>query len=52
MMWIELSYGFKKIISIILVGFIVTACSDQIEKKGKKGNFLFRKCTKCNLSEN
>ena len=28
------------------------ACNDQIEKKGKKGNFLFRKCTKCGLDEN
>jgi len=43
---------FKKIIFIILIGFVVTACSDQIEKKGKKGDFLFRKCTKCGLDEN
>jgi len=43
---------FKKIIFIILIGFVVTACSNQIEKKGKKGDFLFRKCTKCGLDEN
>jgi hypothetical protein len=42
---------FKKIVFIILVGFFVTACSDQVEKKGKKGDFLFRKCTKCGLNE-
>ena len=40
---------FKKIVYIILVGFFVTACSDQVVKKGKKGDFLFRKCTKCGL---
>ena len=43
---------FKKIIFIILIGFVVITCSDQIEKKGKKGDFLFRKCAKCNISEN
>jgi len=43
---------FKKIISIILIGFIITACSDQIKKKGKKGDFLFRKCVKCGLETN
>ena len=43
---------FKKIIFIILVGVVTIACSDQIEKKGKKGDFLFRKCTKCGLDEN
>jgi len=42
---------FKKIVFIILVGFVVTACSDQVEKKGKKGDFLFRKCAKCGLNE-
>ena len=42
---------FKKIIYIILVGFVVIACSDKIEKKGKKGDFLFRKCTKCVLKD-
>jgi len=42
---------FKKMIFIILIGFVVTACSDQIEKKGKKGNFLFRKCAKCSLEK-
>jgi hypothetical protein len=42
---------FKKIVFIILVGFFVTACSDQVEKKGKKGDFLFRKCAKCGLNE-
>jgi len=42
---------FKKIIFIILIGFILTTCSDQIEKKGKKGDFLFRKCTKCGLDD-
>ncbi len=42
---------FKKIIFIILTGFILTTCSDQIEKKGKKGDFLFRKCTKCGLDD-
>ena len=34
------------------VGFVVTNCVDPIEKKGKKGDFLFRKCAKCNISEN
>ena len=43
---------FKKIIFIILIGFVVTTCSNQIEKKGKKGDFIFRKCTKCGLGEN
>ena len=42
---------FKKTIFIILIGFILTTCSDQIEKKGKKGDFLFRKCTKCGLDD-
>ena len=41
---------FKKIIFIFLIGFIVTACSNQIEKKAKKGDFLFRKCAKCGLN--
>jgi len=43
---------FKKIIFLILIVFIFTTCSDQIEKKGKKGDFLFRKCAKCGLDEN
>ena len=42
---------FKKIAFIILVGFVISACSDQVEKKGKKGDFLFRKCAKCGLNE-
>jgi len=42
---------FKKFIFIILVGLVVIACSNQIERKGKKGDFLFRKCTKCGLGE-
>jgi hypothetical protein len=46
-----LTQMFKKIVFIILVGFFVTACSDQVEKKGKKGDFLFRKCAKCGLNE-
>ena len=32
---------FKRIISIILVGFIVNACSDQIKKGVKKVIFYF-----------
>ena len=42
---------FKKIIIIILTGLILATCSNQIEKKGKKGDFLFRKCTKCVLKD-
>ena len=33
---------FKRIISIILVSFIVNTWSDQIKKMGKKGDFLFK----------
>jgi len=42
---------FKKIVFIILFGFVVSTCNNQVEKKGKKGDFLFRKCAKCGLNE-
>ena len=41
----------KKIIIIITILLITTAC-ENLYNKGKKGDFLFRKCAKCGLDEN
>ena len=36
-----------KIILIFFAIFLVMGCADTISKKGKKGDFSFRKCTSC-----
>ena len=41
----------KKITIIIAILLTTTAC-EKLYDKGKKGDFLFRKCTKCSLDEN
>jgi len=38
----------NKIILIFFAIFLVMGCADTISKKGKKGDFSFRKCTGCN----
>ena len=37
----------NKIIYIFFAIFLVMGCADTISKKGKKGEFSFRKCTSC-----
>ena len=37
----------NKIILIFVAIFLVMGCTDTISKKGKKGDFSFRKCTSC-----
>ena len=37
----------NKIILIFFAIFLVMGCADTISKKGKKGDFYFRKCTSC-----
>ena len=37
----------NKIILIFFAIFLVMGCADTISKKGKKGDFSFRKCTSC-----
>ena len=41
----------KKILIIIVILLTTTTC-EKLYDKGKKGDFLFRKCTKCGLDEN
>ena len=41
----------KKIIIIISILLTTTSC-EKLYYKGKKGDFLFRKCVKCGLDEN
>ncbi len=41
----------KKIIIIIDIFVSITAC-EGLYDKGKKGDFLYRKCAKCGLDEN
>ena len=41
----------KKIVIIIIILLATTAC-ENLYNKGKKGDFLFRKCAKCDLDEN
>ena len=41
----------KKIIIIILIFLTTTSC-EKLYDKGKKGDFLFRKCAKCGSDEN
>ena len=48
--WIN-SFNEKKIIIIIAILLTTTAC-EKLYDKGKKGDFLFRKCAKCGLNEN
>ena len=38
------------IILLLLLPFLVT-CSDYSNKKGKKGDFSFRKCTSCKIAD-
>jgi len=40
----------KKTIFIILIILTITSCNDMYNK-GKKGDFLFRKCSKCGLEK-
>ncbi len=35
------------IILIFFAIFLMMGCADTISKKGKKGDFSFRKCTSC-----
>ena len=37
----------NKIILIFFAIFLVMGCADTISKKGKKGDFSFRKCISC-----
>ena len=41
----------KKIIIIFAILLATSAC-EKLYDKGKKGDFLFRKCAKCGLDEN
>ena len=41
----------KKIIIIIAI-LLTTTAREKLYDKGKKGDFLFRKCAKCGLDEN
>ena len=41
----------KKFIIIISLLLTISAC-EKLNDKGKKGDFLFRKCAKCNTYEN
>ena len=41
----------KNIFIIIVILFTTTAC-EKLYNKGKKGDFLFRKCAKCGLDNN
>jgi len=36
-----------KIFLFFFAIFLVMGCADAISKKGKKGDFSFRKCTSC-----
>ena len=42
----------KKIIIIIIAIFLTATACEKLYDKGKKGDFLFRKCAKCGLDEN
>mgnify|MGYP007063836087 CR=1 FL=1 len=42
---------YKLFIILSLFIFIFTSCSEIIEKKGKKGDFSFRKCTSCKITD-
>ena len=41
----------KNFFLIAVILFTTTAC-EKLYDKGKKGDFLFRKCTKCRLDKN
>ena len=41
----------KLFIILSFAMFFCVSCSEIINKKGKKGDFSFRKCTNCNILE-
>ena len=41
----------KLFIILFFVMFFCLSCSEIVNKKGKKGDFSFRKCTNCNILE-
>ena len=43
---------FKYLIILFFLLSILVSCSDDSNKKGKKGDFSFRKCTSCKILDN
>jgi len=40
---------YKLFIALPILIFFLFSCSDYSNKKGKKGDFSFRKCTSCKI---
>tara|TARA_Y100000588_G_C14008050_1_gene818693 strand:+ start:807 stop:947 length:141 start_codon:yes stop_codon:yes gene_type:complete len=41
---------FNFFIFLFLLSFSLLSCSDDLNNKGKKGDFSFRKCSSCKIS--